>query len=78
MSFDGPLATNNNFSSGENVIPQGRVPTLIVFRTSKVFVSITLIVPARPLLEYKVFPSELTRTPIGREPFGSMTVFTTL
>src|SRR5882724_11967687 len=34
MSSDGPLATKRYFPSGERSKPQGRVPTLIVFKRS--------------------------------------------
>src|SRR5208283_2849297 len=48
MSLDVPLAEYRNFPSGEIMMPQGRLPALMLFNTLCVWASTTQIVPARP------------------------------
>src|SRR5262249_9493330 len=49
-SLDGPLAANRYLPSGDSAMPHGRLPTVMLSSTSKLFVSTTATVPPRPVL----------------------------
>src|SRR5580704_10029447 len=64
-SFDGPLAVNNSFASGENAMPQGRCPTSNDPVGALVAVSTIKTLCPRPVLTYSFDASGESSRNIG-------------